>query len=45
MTGNVGNIYNVKGKKDIIVVFSEKLKILLREYYQKYQSESHSLER
>lgn len=34
---NLVTIYNAKGKKDRIVMLSNKLKVLLQEYYKRYQ--------
>ena len=41
---NVVTIYNAKGKKDRIVFLSEKLNILLRNYYKRYAPKEYLFE-
>ena len=41
---NVVTIYNAKGKKDRIVMLSEKLKLLLRKYFEKYHPKEYLFE-
>lgn len=41
---NLVTIYNAKGKKDRIVMLSEKLKVLLQEYYKKYKPKEYLFE-
>lgn len=41
---NIITIYNAKGKKDRIVMLPNKLKLLLQEYYKKYQPKEYLFE-